>query len=50
MTKVNCYLEECVHNKDCVCTKDAIELDSEHYCIGGCDVGWEIPEEEEDDD
>jgi hypothetical protein len=49
MTKVNSYLEECVHNKDMVCTKDAITLDSEHYCIGGCDDGWEIPEEDEDD-
>lgn len=35
MTKVNCYLEECVHNKDMVCTKDEILLDSEHYCMGG---------------
>lgn len=50
MTKVTCYLEECVHNKDCICTKDEITLDSEHYCVGGCDDGWEIPEEEEDDD
>lgn len=43
MTTVNCYLEECIYCKDNICTKDTIEL-------GGCDDGWEFPEEEDDDD
>jgi len=25
-------------------------LDEEHYCIGGCDDGWEFPPEEDDED
>ena len=50
MTVVNCFLDKCVHNKDNVCTRDTIMLDDEHYCIGGCDDGWEFPPEEEDED
>ena len=50
MTVVNCFLEKCTHNKDNICTRDAIMLDEEHYCIGGCDDGWEFPPEEDDED
>jgi hypothetical protein len=49
MTTVNCYLEECIYCKDNICTKDTITLAEEHYGIGGCDDGWEFPEEEDDD-
>ena len=47
MTQVNCYLEKCAYNKDNICTRDVIVLHEEHYCIGGCDYGWEFPPEEE---
>lgn len=50
MTMVNCLLEQCVHNKDTVCAKDTITLSDDHYCIGGCDEGWEFPPEDEDED
>ena len=50
MTEVNCFLEECVHNKNNICTKDVIYLEDEHSCEGGCDEGWDIPEEEEEDE
>ena len=47
MTTVSCLLEKCIYNKDTICTKDTISLSDEHYCIGGCDEGWEFPPEEE---
>ena len=48
MTKVICYLEECIYNKDTTCTKDTITLYEDHYCIGGgCDDGYELSPEEE---
>lgn len=50
MTVVNCFLEKCTYNKDNICTRDAIMLDEEHYCIGGCDDGWEFPPEEDGED
>ena len=50
MTTVYCFLEECIHCKNNTCTKDTITLDDEHYCIDGCDEGWEFPPEEEDED
>ena len=50
MTTVNCYLEECIYCKDNICTKDTITLAEEHYGIGGCDDGWEFPEEDDGDD
>ena len=50
MTKVNCFLEECIFNKDCECTRDEITLDEDHMCIGGCDDGWVFEEEEEEED
>ena len=49
MTEVFCFLDKCIHNKDNICTKDAIVLDEEHSCEGGCDDGWDIPEEKEDE-
>lgn len=49
MTKVTCFLEECIHNKNQICGRDSIILDKEHDCEGGCDYGWSIPEEEEDE-
>ena len=48
MTQINCLLEKCIWNKDTICTKDVITLDEEHYCIGGCDEGWEFTEEEDE--
>lgn len=47
-TKVNCFLEKCEYNKNYICTKDEIILDEEHSCVGGCDDGWEIKEDDED--
>jgi hypothetical protein len=31
-------------------TLNVIYLEDEHSCEGGCDMGWDIPEEEEDDE
>ena len=47
-TIVNCYLHACKYldQEECVCTKDEITLEEEHYCEGGCDDGWEFDEEE----
>ena len=50
MTTVSCLLEKCIYNKDAICTKDTITLSDDHYCIGGCDDGWEFPPEEEDEE
>lgn len=51
MTIVNCYLESCKYcSSDYVCTRREITLAEEHYCVGGCDCGWVIPEEEEADE
>lgn len=49
MTKVNCFVEECNFCKDYVCTNTEITLNDEHSCYGGCDNGWDIPEEEDED-
>lgn len=35
--------------KDNYCTASDIILNAEHDCDGGCDYGWSIPEEEEDE-
>ena len=50
MTEVNCDLSVCLLNKDGVCTAKTIWLDEEHFCCGGCDVGWVFPEDDEDDE
>ena len=50
VTTVSCLLEKCIYNKDAICTKDTITLSDDHYCIGGCDDGWEFPPEEEDEE
>jgi hypothetical protein len=50
MTLVECYLEECEFCKDNYCTASDIVLNAEHDCDGGCDYGWSIPEEEDDDE
>ena len=49
MTKVNCLLTTCLKNLNCICTAEEITLNDEHDCCGGCDEGWEWPEEEEDE-
>jgi len=54
MTLVRCNLEKCIkcqwdeERNWFVCTADEIELDEDHFCVGGCDIGWEFPEEEEE--
>ena len=45
MTKVCCSLEKCIYNKDGICMSTEIYLDYEHYCCGGCDIGWKFAEE-----
>jgi len=49
MTLVECYLEECEFCKDNYCIASDIVLNAEHDCNGGCDYGWSIPEEEDDE-
>ena len=49
MTKVNCGLEICRNNKDGICAAGEISLAGSHYCDGGCDSGWDIPEERDCD-
>lgn len=48
-TVVNCLLDKCEYNRDCFCTREEITLSEEHYCIGGCDDGWKIKEEDDED-
>lgn len=54
MTRVRCDLKKCTKCQwdeyECsyICTADEIELDEDHCCCGGCDSGWEFPEEEEE--
>ncbi len=47
MPIVYCGLDRCVHNADFICRAEQIDLSAEHYCGGGCDMGWEYEEEEE---
>lgn len=47
-TVVNCFLDKCEYNRGCICTRSEIILDEEHSCVGGCDNGWEIKEDDED--
>ena len=49
MTKVICWQEDCLCNKDGLCTAEEIELYDEHSCDGGCDAGW-LMEGRADDD
>lgn len=49
-TIVNCGLEECEHCRDGICTTDEISLDEEHCCNGGCDYGWKMKDEDEDEE
>lgn len=49
LTKVNCFLDICEYNQNHICTKDEITLDKEHSCTGGCDYGWEIKDEDDED-
>lgn len=55
MTRVRCNLEECAHCQwddylnSFICDAEEIELDEDHYCCGGCDVGWEFADEEEEE-
>lgn len=49
MTTVGCGLETCIYNKDGICTKEMIYLSEDHYCIGGCDDGWEFKYDDEDE-
>ena len=48
-TVVNCLLDKCDYNQDCICTREEITLSEEHYCVGGCDDGWKIKEEDDED-
>lgn len=50
-TTVHCYLEQCLKRdpEKCICLAEEISLDEEHSCCGGCDEGWEFPEEEEEE-
>ena len=48
-TMVNCLLDKCEYNRDCFCTREEITLDKEHSCTGGCDDGWEIKDEDDED-
>ena len=56
MTLVRCDLEKCTkcqwdkERNSFVCTADEIELDEDHFCSGGCDIGWAFPEEEEEEE
>ena len=50
-TKVTCMLENCkfCDSENQICTNEKIYLADDHYCIGGCDDGWEIDEQDEDE-
>lgn len=50
-TTVHCYLEDCIKRdpKEGICLAEDISLGEEHWCNGGCDEGWEFPEEEEEE-
>lgn len=55
MTRIRCNLEKCNHCQwdddlnSFVCDADEIELYEDHFCVGGCDIGWVFPEEEEEE-
>lgn len=48
-TTVFCLLDKCDYNQNCICTREEITLGEEHSCVGGCDDGWKIKEEDDED-
>jgi len=48
MTLVECHFEECELCKDNYCTASDITLNAEHVRDGGCDYGYRISEEKEE--
>lgn len=49
MTTVMCGIDKCKNNVDGLCIGKYIYLSEDHSCDGGCDVGWDIDEEEEEE-
>lgn len=48
-TVVTCGINKCKHNDDGLCKAESIYLSEDHDCDGGCDDGWDIDEEEEEE-
>lgn len=48
-TVVTCGIDKCKHNDDGLCKAESIYLSEDHDCDGGCDDGWDIDEEEEEE-
>lgn len=50
-TKVTCFLDDCFFcDGENICQRGDITLDEEHSCCGGCDDGWSLPDEGDEDD
>ena len=48
-TVVTCGIDKCKHNDDGLCKAESIYLSEDHACDGGCDDGWDIDKEEEEE-
>lgn len=49
MPIVSCDLDRCRYNHVGTCTAEEIYLSADHICDGGCDDGWIIAEEDDNE-